>query len=299
MKMEVSHLAGGSVRAEEEASSPTLNEGFRLRDAGRALKGHWPEYLIETAGLCVFMLSACLFSALIFHPASPVNRRLASPFVLRMLMGMMMGLTAIAIIYSPWGKRSGAHINPATTLTFFRLRKVAAWDALLYTLAQFAGAVAGVSLSALILGNLISDSSVNYAATVPGKQGVLVAFMAEALISFILMTAILFASNHARVARWTGVIAGVLVATYISIEAPISGMSMNPARTFGSAFGARTWTAIWIYFTAPPLGMLLAAEAYTRLKRDSVMCAKLHHRNTQRCIFRCSYKEVIAKEIHT
>jgi aquaporin Z len=288
MKMEVSHLAGGSVRA--QAPSPLINEGFRLRAAARALKEHWPEYLIEAAGLCLFMLSACLFSALIFHPASPVNRKLASPFMLRALMGMMMGLTAIAIIYSPWGKRSGAHLNPATTLTFFRLGKVAAWDAVLYALAQFAGAVAGVSLSALALGHLISDSTVNYAATVPGKQGALAAFMAEALISFILMTAILFASNNARAARWTGVIAGGLVATYISIEAPISGMSMNPARTFGSAMGARTWTAIWIYFTAPPLGMLLAAEAYTRLRRGrAVMCAKLHHQNNQRCIFRCGY----------
>lgn len=280
----------------EEASSRILDKGFRLRAAGRALKEHWPEYLIEATCLCVFMISACLFSALIFHPASPLNRRLASPLIERVLMGAVMGLTAIAIIYSPWGKRSGAHINPATTLTFFRLGKVAAWDALLYALAQFAGAVAGVGLSALALGNLISDASVNYAATVPGKHGALAAFMAEALISFILMTATLFVSNNARAARWTGVIAGVLVATYISIESPISGMSMNPARTFGSAFGARTWTAIWIYFTAPPLGMLLAAEAYTRLRRNRVMCAKLHHRNNQRCIFRCGYKEVSSSQ---
>ena len=237
------------------------------------------------------MVSACFFAVLIFHPSSPINRSVTSPLALRGLMGAMMGLTAIAIIYSPWGKRSGAHINPATTLTFLRLGKVAVWDALLYMLAQFAGGIAGVRLSALILGNLISDPSVNYVATVPGPQGSFAAFIAETLISFILMTAILHASNNLRVARWTGVIAGILVATYISIESPISGMSMNPARTFGSAFSGRNWTALWVYFTAPPLGMLSAAEVYIRTRRTRpVMCAKLHHQNNQRCIFRCGYK---------
>jgi aquaporin Z len=78
---------------------------------------------------------------------------------------------------------------------------------------------------------------------------------------------------------------------YIIIEAPISGMSMNPARTLGSAFSAQVWTSIWIYFTAPPTGMLLAAEAYVRLRGSHrVLCAKLHHENNERCIFRCNYR---------
>jgi len=77
---------------------------------------------------------------------------------------------------------------------------------------------------------------------------------------------------------------------YISIEAPVSGMSMNPARTAGSAFSAWNWTAIWIYFTAPPLGMLTAAELYIRSHgAQRVLCAKLHHENQERCIFRCNY----------
>jgi aquaporin Z len=91
-------------------------------------------------------------------------------------------------------------------------------------------------------------------------------------------------------ARFTGLFAAALVALYITFEAPISGMSMNPARTFGSAFSAHVWTALWIYFCAPPLGMLLAAEVYVRLRgTKSVLCAKLHHQNSQRCIFRCGY----------
>ena len=100
------------------------------------------------------------------------------------------------------------------------------------------------------------------------------------------MSVVLRVSNTARIARFTGLFAGALVMTYISIEAPISGMSMNPARTFGSTFFAMDWRAIWIYFTAPPLGMLLAAEVYLRLKgAEGVACAKLHHQNPKRCIF--------------
>jgi aquaporin Z len=77
-----------------------------------------------------------------------------------------------------------------------------------------------------------------------------------------------------------------LVALYITFEAPISGMSMNPARTFASAALAHHWTALWIYFTAPLVGMLAAAETYSRINgKRSVACAKLHHANRMRCIF--------------
>jgi aquaporin Z len=206
----------------------------------------------------------------------------------------MMGLTAIAIIYSPLGKRSGAHINPAVTLTFFRLGKIEPWDAFFYVLAQFAGGTGGVLIASLILGPAIADPAVNYVTTAPGAAGHGAAFVAELIISFILMSVVLVSSNARRLERLTGLFAGALVATYISVEAPISGMSMNPARTFSSALPAQMWTALWIYFTAPPLGMLLAAEAYTRLKkgRTAVACAKLHHRNNQRCIFRCSHGQL-------
>ena len=70
-----------------------------MRDA---LKDHWPEYLIEAAGLCFFMISACAFGALLFHPASPVVKSINEPVLRRVLMGAAMGLTSIAIVYSPW-----------------------------------------------------------------------------------------------------------------------------------------------------------------------------------------------------
>lgn len=247
-----------------------------------ALRRHWPEYLMEAFGLGVFMVSACLFAALLEHPASPVRQALGDATLRRTLMGLAMGATAAAIIYSPWGKQSGAHINPSVTLTFFRLGKVQPWDAAFYVAAQFAGGLAGVVLSALLLGPAIADPSVGYVATVPGPGGPGLAFAAEVAISFLLMLTVLSVSNSSA-ATWTGLCAAALVATYIAVEAPLSGMSMNPARSFASALPSGNWTAAWIYFVAPPLGMLLAAETY-RAVRAYAACAKLHHQNERRCI---------------
>ena len=258
----------------------------RLHDR---LKTNWPEYAIEAAGIAVFMASALGFSALLEHPSSPVHQAIASGALRRALMGLAMGATAVALVYSPWGQRSGAHFNPALTFTFVRLGKVAPADALFYAVAQFTGAIAGVLGTALLLG-AVADPHVRFAVTLPGSFGELAAFAAEAAISFGLMFVVLCASNSPRTARFTGLFCGLLVATYITLEAPISGMSMNPARTLGSAAGAAHYASLWIYFTAPPLGMLLAAEVYLRARGAArVRCAKLQHGLRQRCIF-CGYR---------
>jgi aquaporin Z len=119
---------------------------------------------------------------------------------------------------------------------------------------------------------------------------VVAAFGGELLISFLQMTMVLKVSNHARLARFTGLFAGGLVATYISIESPLSGMSMNPARTFASALPGQLWTGWWIYFTAPLLGMLSAAQVFLwKQGKAGINCAKLHHQNNKRCIF-CEYQ---------
>jgi aquaporin Z len=257
----------------------------------RALRSHWPEYLIEAAAIGTFMVSAAVWAALLYHPASPVARAISNALVRRAFMGLAMGSTAVVIVYSPWGQRSGAHMNPAVTLTFFRLGKVARSDLVGYVAAQFVGAIAGISAAAVGLGSIVSDPSVNYVTTLPGPSGNAVAFLAEATISFVMMTTVLIVSNHRRLARFTGLCAGFLVCAYIIVEAPLSGMSMNPARTFGPALLARDAPGLWIYFTAPPLGMLIAAELFVRrFGAHRVRCAKLHHPDAGACIFTCSAK---------
>jgi aquaporin Z len=176
-------------------------------------------------------------------------------------------------------------MNPAVTLTFFRLGKVAGADALLYVLAHFVGGALGVALAALLFGSLLAAPSVNYVVTL-GIHGPGVAFAAEVAITFVLMSVVLRVSSSPRLERWTGLCAGALVALYITFEAPLSGMSMNPARSFGSALGANLWLDLWVYMTAPLVGMGSAAFLYTRSRRvPPVHCAKLHHANRYRCIF--------------
>jgi aquaporin Z len=255
-----------------------------------AFRAHWPEYLMEAAELGIFMISACIFATLLAHPAPPIPKAIPDPGLRRVLMGIAMGLTAVGIIYCPWGQRSGGHLNPSVTVTFLHLGKVNPWDALFYVSAQFTGAMSGVLLATAFLGEAAAHPAVNYVATVPGPPGPLIAFLAEFSISFVLMSVVLRGANTPWLARYTPWLAGALVATYITLEAPISGMSMNPARTFGSALASQLWTGLWIYFTAPPLGMLAAAELYRRRHgRHAVVCAKLHHDNDKRCIFRCGY----------
>ncbi len=260
-----------------------------------SVKNHWQEYLIEAWGLGTFMVSACFFAVLLFYPNSPLAEL---NFLLRnILMGAAMGATAIGIFCSPWGMRSGAHINPSVTLSFWRLGKIKGFDALFYILAQFAGGILGVLIPWLILGKFLEDSAVNFVVTVPGKDGAGVAFFAEIIISFFMMTMVLVTSNSLKLSRFTPFFAGFLVAIYISLEAPISGMSMNPARSFGSAVMANVWTDWWIYFIAPPLAMLLAAEIYVRVKGfREVYCAKFYHHSNQRCIFNCRFGELLKTE---
>jgi aquaporin Z len=90
-------------------------------DCRARLRAHLPEYLMEAAGLGLFMVSAGVFATLLEYPGSPVHRAVADPDLRRWLMGVAMGATAIAIVHSPWGRQSGAHLNPAVTLAFWRL----------------------------------------------------------------------------------------------------------------------------------------------------------------------------------
>jgi len=249
------------------------------------LRRHWPEYAMEALGLGLFMIAAAAFASLLQHPASPVRRAIEDDMARRALMGLAMGATATTIIYSPLGARSGAHINP-TTLAFLRLGRIHPVDAAAYMAAQFVGGLLGIAVAAALLQPWISAPSVNYVATLPGAWGSVTAFAAEATIAFLLISIVLALTAHARWAPRTGLVVGLVVALFITVEDPLSGMSMNPARSFGPALFAAQAATLWIYFLAPPLGMLLAAETFLRRTRGRAAgCAKLHHPSHVRCIF--------------
>jgi aquaporin Z len=117
----------------------------------------------------------------------------------------------------------------------------------------------------VLFGSSLSDASINWVVTKPGPGGSAIAFGAEAAMTMLMMSVVLVLSNHPRWASRTGIASAVLLAAFITIEAPLSGMSLNPARTFGPALFARDFTGVWIYFLAPPAGMALAAAAFSRL----------------------------------
>jgi aquaporin Z len=254
------------------------------------IKDHWPLYVYEAAELAIFMISACFCSVWLFDPAYPALHILPSGALRRLLMGIAMGATAVLIIRSPMGKRSGAHFNPSITLTYFRLGKIGQWDAIFYVLFQFIGGVMGVGVSALCLGSALADPAVKYAITVPGKYGTAAAFGAEFLMSTLLMAVVLWFSNRPRFAACTSYLVGVLIMFYVLVFVPVSGFSINPARTTGSAIFAHIWTEIWLYFVAPTAGMMIAAEIHVRVYGiDTILCAKLHPDPAYPCPFFCHF----------
>jgi aquaporin Z len=252
-----------------------------------SLRLHWPEYVMELAEMGLYLFFTCAFATLFQHPESPIRHLVVNDTVRRACFGISIGASIVATALTPWGRQSGGHLNPAMTFTFYRLGKVKLWDAIFYGVAQFAGATAGVALATAILRGAPGNPTVRYAATLPGMYGSGIAFIAELAISFALMLTVLIASNHNLLSCFTPYFVGALYAIFITVETPLSGMSMNPARTFGSAFLGGYWHALWIYFLGPTLGMVAAAEAFLWVRGGvRPYCAKLHHANDKRCIFR-------------
>ncbi len=244
--------------------------------------------MMEGVCLGLFMMSASLCATVLENPDSVVHAFFYDGFHRLCFMGAAMGITASAIIYSPVGKLSGAHMNPAVTWSFFILGKIEWRDAVFYTIFQCVGGVLVVFMMALILREPFTDSPVNYVVTVPGKYGPVDAFLVEVTIAFFMMTMILTTSNSTRLSKYTGALAGGFVMFYVVISAPVSGFSMNPARTIASAIPAWNFQSFWIYMTAPFIGMFSSALLFKRLNRK-VMCCKMHHSPHYTCIFICSY----------
>lgn len=180
-----------------------------------------------------------------------------------------MGLTAVLLIKSKWGQMSGAHMNPAVTLASLYLKRITAKDAFYYILAQFIGSIFFVYLIKILLFEYISHSSIYYIVTVPDKNGELVAFVVEFLMSFILLLSVLLLSQS-KYAKYVPYFVGVLLTAFITFEAPYTGMSINPARTMGSALNSGVWKSIWLYFLAPIAGMFCAAFIFSKLNFQEI-----------------------------
>jgi aquaporin Z len=262
---------------------------FRSQPIWSVVRSNWRVYAIDGALLGGFMVSACLSVILLEHPALPGRQSIASGFIRRSLVGLAMGMTAVGLIYSRWGKRSGALMNPAMTIGFFRLGRLSAVDALGYVIGQCAGGAVGVLICAALIPSWLRHPSVHYIVTTPGVYGLLIAWLGEFAIALVMMSTVLSVNQRPRLAPFTGYIAAALVWLYITFEAPLSGMSLNPARTFASAIAANVWTGWWIYLTAPALGMLAAIELHRVVSvQHRSLCGKLNHSRHVACFIRCN-----------
>ncbi|HUM48539.1 MAG TPA: aquaporin, partial [Chitinophagales bacterium] len=193
-----------------------------------AFKQNWTLYLMESAGLAFFMISACFFGGILWSDHSAISHWITSDTTKLFIMGMMMGVTALAIFYSPFTNKSGAQINPAVTITFLRLGRMGGWDSLFYIVFQFIGGTLAVYLMKLLMGKLLTDPAVNYVVTVPGKYGMFPASVMEFCTAFIMMMMVLITSAHKVFRKYTRLFAASLVCTYVMIAGPVSGFGMNP-----------------------------------------------------------------------
>lgn len=246
--------------AEDPTPTPPQGEGTRRP---------WAAYAMEGLGLAVFMLFASSFTMLLFHPDSPVGRAIQEPSTKYFILAFaMFPVILFGIVTAPWGKRTGAHINPAVTLAFWRLGKMEAFDAAGYIVGQFSGAILMVGLVALVAGKAYSHPAIDFAATKPGPEGTAVAFAIEFTMTFVLMMLLLWASNDERLVKKLPLFTSLLIAFYLTSATPHTGMSLNPARSFASALYAHDRPSLWIYFVAPVAATLLAAEIYRRCWPD-------------------------------
>ena len=236
----------------------------------QALRRHWCYYLAEAAGIMAFLTVSSVAAVVFHHPDSAVARAFGpEAWVQRAGVGTALGLLITAMANSPWGKRSGAHFNPAVTLGFWQLGYIATADALWYALAQFSGALlAGTGLFWL-LKPWFSHPDIHYNTTIPIEvpHGWALALAAEILISAALMLVLLWALHSPKRKPWAGALAGLTLAVFVVVEAPLSGMSLNPARTLGTPVAAGTGPGLWLYFVGPFGAMWATAALYQRYRQ--------------------------------
>jgi len=172
------------------------------------------------------------------------------------------GFVVLAMIVS-LGHLSGAHINPAVTVAFWSVHRFPGKEVLPYVVAQCTGAVAAALVLRAVLGT-IGDSG----ATLP-HVGAGRSLLVEWLLSFVLMLVIMAVATDDRVAERSAAIAVGLTVGFCALLGPLTGSSMNPARSLGPALVGGRWEAHWVYWLAPITGMMAAARVYEFLRPAS------------------------------
>lgn len=171
------------------------------------------------------------------------------------------GLIIMVMVYAT-GHLSGAHINPAVTVAFTLTRHFPARDAIVYVAAQLAGATAG----ALLLAAVWTEQPARLGATTP-SVGAGSALVYEIVLTAFLMFVIMAVATDTRA---VGAAAAIAIGGTVGLDAlfggPVTGASMNPARSFGPALASGEWREFWVYVVGPVLGATVGALAYQAVR---------------------------------
>jgi aquaporin Z len=247
-------------------------------------------YGCELAGTTLVITNGLILACWLFGAGSPILQWFPNRPLRVLLEAFLAAVLAIIITYSPLGKRSGGHLNPAMTLGFWLLNKISTQDALAYTLMQFLGAFIGTLLVRSLFPGLVH--SIKGGVTLL-SQGIEPAFGfgLELGMTFLVMLIVL-ASVNSRWKQWSGVISEtVYIGLYIN-AAPLTGASLNPARSLAPAALIMFWENQWIYWLGPPLGASLAVLLYRQgfIGSGKSYCCKLYHTDEIPCHHvRCGY----------
>lgn len=200
------------------------------------------------------------FFLVLIGPGAVIVNAYTGGAVTHVGVALAFAFVVIAMIYAT-GHLSGAHINPAVTLAFWSVRRFPANHVLPYVAGQCTGAAAASALSRLALGEVGG-----LGATVPTIRPA-AAFGVEWLLSFALMFVIMAVATDERVADGFAALAvGLTVGFCALVGGPLTGASMNPARSFGPALVGGSWQVHWLYWLAPLSGMVVAARVYDALR---------------------------------
>jgi aquaporin Z len=232
--------------------------------------------LIGTAMLVLVGLSLVIF---MFGAGSPMPGLLPNEALRRLITGFLFGTTGALIALSPVGKISGAHINPIVTLAFRLFRKLDSRTVVAYIVAQLAGAALGC-LPLLAWGSM--GRSVAFGATLPGEgYAIRTVLLGEVVTTFAMVAGLTVFLGFRRIRPFTPALFPPLYAIMVCVEAPISGTSTNPARSFGPAIISGQWQAGWVYWAGPLIGSLAACLACSCLAKR-IEVAKLYHFDSDR-----------------
>lgn len=249
----------------------------RATDVVRPRGGwHWREWGAECLGTAVLLLGGLSAVCLNFGTGSPVSQVLPSPSLRLLLTGILFAGTGSLVAIMPFGRLSGAHLNPVVTLSFWTQGKVHPHDLVGYIAGQLVGGLMGAGLLLLLWGQ--TARSVRVGATAPGP-GVspLMAVGLEAGMTAVLVLTILLMTSSARTARWTPLVLWPVITMLVWQGAPFTGTSLNPARSLGPAVLAPLLEPLPIYLVGPLLGGAVGTGLFSLLRSRKTLTAKVFH----------------------